>query len=162
MKNKEFIRIIEKRIRKHARLNKLFKKHDRILVKGSINKYLVPRIIKGLPCRIYYKKPKKDRINKIVITWTLDDEINQFLQYVFTGKKAKENKLYVKILKPITDREAARFAKIKGLGFKPNKKNKAIQEFIGKMTEHYPDTKYKLFKSRELFECIKKSWNCAN
>lgn len=153
--NKDFIRIIEKRIRKHARLNKLFRKHDKILVKGPINKYLVPRIIQELPCKIYYQKPKNVRINKIVISWTLDDEINLFLKQYFTNKKIKQNPKHIKLLKPITDKEAKRFAKIKKLRFTPNKKDKAIQKFINKMTEYYPDTKYKLYKSTELLKCIK-------
>lgn len=170
--NKDFIRIIEKRVRKHARLNKLFRKHDKIFVKGTLNKYLVPKIIKDLPCKIYYKKPKT-RVNKIVIPWTLDDEINLFLKQFFTGKKIRQNPKHIKLLKPITDKEAARFAKIKKLKFKPNKtlkfvskaykspiwkKEKAIQHFIDEMEKSYPDTKYKLYKSKELLKCIKKSF----
>ena len=148
--NKDFIRIIEKRIRKHARMNKLFRKNDKILVKGQLNKYLVPKIIKDLPCKIYYKQTKG--INKIVIPWTLDDEVNLFLKELFTGKKIKQNPKHIKLLKIITDKEAARFAKIKNLKFKPNKKDKPIQHLINKMTEHYSDTKYKLYKSIELLK----------
>ncbi len=150
---KDFIRIIEKRIRKHARMNRLFKKNDKILVKGELNKYLVPKIIKDLPCKIYYKQAKG--IDKIVIQWTLDDEINLFLKELLTGKKAKQNPKHIKLLKVITDKEAARFAKIKKLKFKPNKKDKAVQHLINKMTEHYPDTKYKLFKSIELLRGLR-------
>jgi hypothetical protein len=158
MKNskKAFTKVIEKRVRKYARLNRLFRKNDRILVKGSLEKYLVPRIIQDLPCRIYYQKPKNVRIDKIVVPWTLDDEINLFLKQYFTGKKTKQNPKQIKLLKPITDKEAARFAKAKKLSFKPNKKDREIQKFINKMTEHYSDTKYKLYKSTGLMKCIKK------
>jgi hypothetical protein len=157
MKNskKAFTKVIEKRIRKYARLNRLFRKNDRILVKGSLEKYLVPRIIQDLPCKIYYQKPKNVRIDKIVVPWTLDDEINLFLKQYFTKKKAKQNKKHIKLLKPITDQEAARFAKLKKLSFKPNKKDKEIQKFIDKMTEHYQDTKYKLYKSIELLKKVR-------
>lgn len=154
--NKCFARTIEKRIRKYIRLNSPFRKNDRILVKGSLNKYLIPRIIKHLPCRICCQKAK-GRINKIVVQWTLDDETNLFLKHLFTGKKAKQNPRHIKPLKVITDREAERFAGIKKLKFKPNRKDKEVQHFINEMEKSYPDTKYKIFKSIGILKCIKKS-----
>ncbi len=152
--DKEFLRIIEKRIRRYARINKLFRKNQKILVKGALNRYFVSRIIKNLKCKIYYQQARG--VNKIVIPWTLDDEINLFLNEFLTGKKTKQNPKHIKLLKVITDKEAARFAKLNKLRFVPNKKNKDVQKFIEKMTERYSDTKYKLYKSSEVLKCILK------
>ena len=51
-----FCRTIEKRIRKYARINKIFKKNDRILVTDNLDHYLVKSMIKDLPVKIFLKK----------------------------------------------------------------------------------------------------------
>ena len=144
-----FCALIEKRIRKNVRINRVFKKNDKILVVGDLCCYLVKRIIKNLPVKITRtNRIKKLRGYKAVAPSTLDDEINHFLESIFLNKKIKEAG-YIKLLKNITDEEAALFAKFKGIAFKPNRKNKEVQEMLDKLSEKYPGIKFSLLKSSE-------------
>ncbi len=143
-----FCRLIEKRIRKYTRLNKIFRPKDRILVIGDLNKYFAKSITKNLPIKIFYKKNQK--INKTVIIWTADDEANLFLEELFLGKKIKQDKKQIKLLRVITDKEAKLFAKIKKLKFKENKKNKDIQRFIDELEKKDPGTKHRLLKNFDM------------
>jgi len=79
-----FCKIIEKRIRKHVRINKIFSKNDRIYVKGPLCRYLVKSIIKDLPVKYTNKNP-----NKIVLPYTADDACVDFLKSVFSNKSIK-------------------------------------------------------------------------
>ena len=147
--NSRFLKLIEKRVRRHTRKNKIFSKDDKILVTDDLDEYFVKSITEKFPVRIYKKKPK--RKIKVVKLWTADDEINLFLKQIFYRKKIKQER-FVKLLKVITDEEAAKFAKLKGIKFKPNKKDKLVQGFVDEMQKKYPDTKYKLIKSIEILK----------
>ena len=144
--DKEFLRLIEKRIRKYTRVNKIFSKGDNILVTDALDEYFVKSITEKLHVKIY--KRKGNVCLKVVKQWTADDEINLFLKQVFYSKKIKQKK-FVKLLKVITDKEASKFAKLKKIKFKPNKKDKLIHDFVDVMDKKYPDTKHKLIKSME-------------
>ena len=140
-----FCRLIEKRIRKYTRLNKIFRPKDKILVKGRLSRYFIESITKNLPIKIVNKKS-----NKVVVDWTADDEANLFLEELFLGKKNKQDKKQVKLLKVITDKEAKLFAKIKKLKFKENKKNKDIQKFIDELEKKDLGAKYRLLKNFDM------------
>jgi len=141
--NKCFCWLFEKRIRKQTRLDKSFGVGDKILVLGGVAKYLVKSITKDMNIKIVSKN-----YNKKVIEWTLDDELNQFVKKMFEGKKQKkEDKKVVKILKNVTDEDVKLFAKIKGLKFKPNKKDEAIQKFLNSVQVKYPNAKYNLLRN---------------
>ena len=149
-----FSNIIEKRIRKHVRMNKLFKKNDRILVLGGVNKFLVESILKKLPVKLFFRKRedkefvKKNNINKIVVEWTLDDEVNEFMKAVLEGKKVKEKgKKYVKLLKVVTDKELLFFAKFNKIKFKPKKKDEIVQIFLDEVEDEHPNIKYNLLNN---------------
>lgn len=144
---------MEKRIRKNARVNKLFSRGDRILVLSDISEYLLKGIIRGLPVKIFKRKRaekefiKVNKINKIVASWTMDDEIASFLKNFFCGEKEKEDRKTVKLLKVVGDKELLEFSKINGIRFVPNKKDKELGRMIEHMTKKYPDTKEKLLNS---------------
>ena len=139
-----FCMLLEKRIRKYARLNKLFKKGDRILVKGGMDKYFVKSILKDMPVKLVSKGG-----NKVVIQWSLDDEINEFVKALFEGKKVKKIK-GIKLLKVATDKELLMFAKIKKIKFKPNKKDKGVQMFLDAVEAKHPNIKYNLLHNIQL------------
>jgi len=152
--NKCFSWLFEKRIRKQTRLDKSFKPRDRILAIGQIANYLAKSITKNMNVKIFQKNKidpnfiKKNKINKIVIEWTLDDELNQYIKKIFEKKKeAKEDKKYIKILKSVTDDEALLFSKINKLKFKPNRKDKKIQEFLNNIQDRFPNAKFNLLKN---------------
>ena len=149
-----FCSLLEKRIRKHIRLNKLFRKDDRILVLGEVNKFFIESILKKLPVKLFFRKDRKSgkKINKIVVEWTLDDEINEFMKAVLEGKKIrKKDKRHVKLLKVVTDKEVLLFAKFNKIKFKANKKDPLVQKFLDEVEEKHPNIKYNLLNNiREL------------
>lgn len=155
-----FSRMIEKRIRKNTRINKTFRKNDKILVMDELNEYLIKRIIKDLPVIIYKRKSidnefiKKNKINKIATNTTMDDEATQLLKEFTTGKKTKQNKKIIKLLAVTSDKELERYAKIHEIRFKPNKKDKRYNKTIEQMTQKYTDTKEKLYQSKKTLEKI--------
>ena len=54
--NKCFCRLIERRIRKYARVNGLFKKNDVILAVDYLSRFLVKRVIMNLPVIILFRE----------------------------------------------------------------------------------------------------------
>lgn len=145
MEKSAFCTIIEKRVRKNIRLNKVFKKDDRIYVKDRLSKLFIDRIVGTLPKK-YVNNSKK--ANKIIIKYTLDDICNDFLENLMYDKKKKTNK-YISILRSITDKEALLFAKYNNIKFKPNKKNRKIKDMLDKLENLYPQTRFSLAKSIE-------------
>ena len=154
-----FLRLIEARVRKYARLQNVFKKDDRILVIDKLSTFLIRRIVGDLPFKMFNKKYKisqlktplvntfikKKRINKIIIPWTIDDECCMFLEHLFVGKTTKLK--YYSLMLTMTDEEALLFAGYNTISFKPLKKNKEIQAIMRTLEEKYPETKFSLVKS---------------
>jgi len=138
--NECFCKQIEKRVRKYARVNKLFKRNDKLVVQGAVNKYFVKSMLEGLPVKFVKTNGKK------VIEWTLDDENNEFVKALFENKKVKKSK-DIKLLKVLTDAEIERFAKIKKLKFKAGKKDKDVQRFLDDIEAKHPNIKYNLVKN---------------
>lgn len=149
-----FSRIIEKRVRKNARINKLFQKNDRILVLDDLSHHMVNAIVKDLPKKLFQRKRldenfiKKNLIKKIVIPWTLDDEINSFLESMLLSKKIKASNR-IKLFKDTTEEELDLFCRFNKLKYKKNKKNKEIAGFLEESEKRYSGTKFKLLKSSE-------------
>jgi hypothetical protein len=134
-----FVRLIEKRVRKYVRLNKLFKRNDGLVVKDAIDRYFISNL--DLPVN-FVKKGKK------VVLWSMDDEVNEFVSGLFSGKKVKKTK-DIRLLKVVTDKELLLFAKIKGLKFKANKKNNDVQKFLDAIEKKHGNIKYNLLKNIE-------------
>jgi hypothetical protein len=160
-----FLSIIEKRVRKHVRINKLFKKKDRILVIDDLSYYFVKKTIKNLPVKILknkfdinktinYNKNKliydyilKNKINKIIIPWTIDDEINLYLEKIlFRKEKTLQKQKIIKLFVNITDNEIELFSKFKKIEFKMNKKNKLIKEMIDNLEKKYSGIRFNCLK----------------
>lgn len=159
---KHYCETIGSRIRKNVRINYSFDSSDRILTTDALSDYLIKDILKDMPVKIFSKKIslkrilqkdkkitefiKKNRINKVVIPWTADDEDCSFLEAVFYKKK-KQNLPYVKLLLNTTDREIEFFARLNKIKWKRNKKDKKVSKFIDEMEKLYPQTKFSLLKS---------------
>ena len=144
MEKQDFCKKIEKRIRKDIRINKFFKKDDKIYVQDKLSKFLIDHIIGTLPKTFV----TKEKANKVIIKYTLDDECNDFLEKLLYNKKNPKIK-GIKLLRSITDKEALLFAKYNGIEFKPNKKDKKIKEILDKLENLYPQTRFSLLKSIE-------------
>jgi hypothetical protein len=138
-----FCKLVEKRIRKDIRINKLFSKDDRIYVKDPLCKFLIEKIIGTLP-KTYVNS--ESLANKVIVKYTLDDEVNSFLEKFMFNKKVKEVK-GVKLLRTITDKEALLFAKYNSIEFKVNSKNKVITKMLDKLENLYPQTRFSAYKS---------------
>lgn len=143
MENRKFNQKIEKRIRRDIRINKFFKKGDKIYVKDKLCRFLIDKIIGTLPKTFVNDKKKA---NKVVIKYTLDDECNEFLEKLFFNKKSKATK-GIKLIRTITDKEALLFAKYNNIEFRVNRKNKKLKEMLDKLENSYPQTRFSLFKS---------------
>lgn len=156
-----FLKIAEKRVRKQLRINSQIKKNDKILFinNGSkefyVGEYLFKKIIKGLPVKITTKKSSKLNISakkhsKIIIPWSLDDEAEQFLNFVFNKKKqSRFSKKTIKLLKCLSEEEIEMFAKIKKFKYKkPKTKQKPkIRQMLDLLEQRYPGYKFSLLNS---------------
>lgn len=143
MEKTSFNRQIEKRVRKHLRVNELFKKGDTIYVEDDLSRFFIDKIIGDLPKK-FIDKPKK--ATKIVLKQTLDDVCFEFLEKIMFNK-TKKTKKGLSVLKVVTDKEALLFAKSTNIKFQPNKKNKKIKDMLDKLEKLYPQTRYSLAKS---------------
>jgi len=91
---------------------------------------------------------KKNKINKIVIQWSMDDEINQFVKALFEAKKTEPlPNEYIKLLVSATDNELAIFSKTKKIKFMPNKKYPLSQKFLDVIEKKHHNIKYNLLKN---------------
>ena len=143
-----FSKVIEKRVRKYIRVNKLFSKNDNISVEDPLSIFFIKKIIKDLPVKFVKKK-----IAKKFIKWTLDDEIAFFLDNIFNNKKIKFTRK-LSILRQCTDEELELFAKFNKLSFVKNKKNEEVMYFINEMNIKYPETKFSLLKTADKIKDI--------
>ena len=149
MHGTDFCRIIEKRIRKNARLNKLFRKSDKILVKDDISEHFVKKITKDMPVSIV----KSGKADKIVESWTADDEINNFFMNIL-GYGEKQDKNKVKIFLGVTDDELEEYCRLNGISFRRREKDKEIKKLIDSVTVKHPDSRHKAIKSIERLQCL--------
>ncbi len=147
-----FTRIIEKRIRKNIRINKLIKKNDKLLIKDSLSLYFIKKIIKS-PIKIVKKNGKNV---KEVIQWSLDDECNLFLFKFFKPNfNIKNNNKIIKLFKTVTDEELIEFSKIKHIKYRTLNKHNNIENLLNNLNKKYPEIKFSLLKCIENIKEIK-------
>ena len=149
-----FVRNIERRVKKHLRnaaqsvaqvgppryrrtltvkcvppRQRLFKKGDRILVIGEVEKVLLEGAVKGMPLEMVFRKrlPRETKkFDYVVMGNAMDGICEEFLSNLFKGRlKVKKEKLNVfNILEPLTEEEVKSYAEIKGIKFKFRKRKK--------------------------------------
>jgi tRNA(Ile)-lysidine synthase TilS/MesJ len=164
-----FQKIIQKRVRKEIRINKLIEKNDKILIindgtaEAKLMPHLLKEILKDLPVIISDKKSKyalgeeiKGKYNKIIIPWNADREGEYLLNYFFAGKKPKylshfklKGKTYIKPFIHVLHKEVEEFSKIRKIKFKETKTNSMASEMIDKLQKEYPEITFSLVKSSE-------------
>ena len=114
--------------------------------------YLCPKCFERNIEKIISKTVSKYKMlsphDKIVVGLTMDDIDAGFLADFF-GKdfKVKKDKKIINILQSITDEEALKFAKIKGLKFKVSDKHKKIKDFLKKISKKHPEVRFNLLKN---------------
>ncbi|MBI2128770.1 hypothetical protein HYU07_00880 [Candidatus Woesearchaeota archaeon] len=162
-----FCRMIEKRVRKFVRINKVFKKGDNICIvdDGSHDflnaQFLLKSIIKGLPVKIRILRIKiknrqdflKNKVllklsknTKMIIPWTMEDEDSLFLKNIFDSK-APIKSSFIKLLMIITDDESAAFAECRGFNVSKKEDKNDVKIFLNEIENKYPGSKFGLLKS---------------
>lgn len=143
--NNHFLKIIEKRVRKDIRINKLFQNNDRIILNKDnskeffVNEYLLKSILKEKPVKILYKGKGKKILNK-----NLDDICAEFLDKLLSNLEFNDE---IVLLRTVTDKEVERFAKIKKFKFKDIKRKNKFKDFLDRLEVKHKETKYSLGKS---------------
>ena len=159
-----FCKQMELRIRKDIRINKVFKKDDKILFFDKLSQKVVKGIIKGLPVKSFYKPEflgaavntekdkelesfvKSNKINKVVVPWTLENEDCSFLEELFFDKERAKNS-YIKLFSNVREDEIRLFAKFKGVEFEGIKMNEKLRKLLDDLENKYVDVKFGLRKS---------------
>lgn len=155
--DKCFSKQFEKRIRKFSRINKIFKKNDKILVIGEVNKFLVEKIVKDLPLKLYFDEKDEKKVDKILLEWTIDDEANDFLMNLLQKKKRKRFfSKEIKFLVVMTNEDVKEFARINKLKFKAKKIDESVKKIIDPLHKEHPSAKYTLIKNIEMLNRLTK------
>lgn len=156
--------LIEKRVRKDIRINKLILKNDKLLVldDGSycskLNIFMLKSIIKDPTIIIEIKKidlfdyakfNNDIKYNKTIIPWCLDDEIALYLKSMFENKKQIIiSDKTISLILGVTKKEIKDFLDIKKIKYKSSKPiDKDIKLFIGNIDNKYPGTRFSILKS---------------
>ncbi len=143
-----FAEIIEKRVRKSMRENSWIQRKNKVFIVDNgtitfaVSKHLLENISKDLPMEISVVKEPCE--GKVVIPWSLDNEIEGRLQELFG--EAEEKTQYIKLLKSVSDEEIITFAEVKQLkGTLPQKG--ILGRKLSEMEQKYPGSKFGLLKS---------------
>lgn len=148
--SKCFLRTIEKRIRKDLTINKVFSPNDKILIiddgsiKAELNKHFLESISKDIPLNIDTNEKIDQNHDKIVVPKNLDDEIEAFLEAIFSKKehiKPKE----IHLLRTVSNEELEILKKI--LKLKGNIEKSKLSNTLNDLENKYPGSKFGLKKS---------------
>lgn len=140
-----FCEVIGKRIRKDLRNQQLIKKHDRLLVKDGLCKQIIREILGGLPVEYVEQAP----YDKEILFWTMEDELEQFLDRLFTGKRLDplgHFRSQIKLFLHVRDKELEVFAQAKHLNYTTPSRTR-LAALVGDMEKKYPEVKFSLLKS---------------
>lgn len=164
-----FQKIVQKRVRKEIRINKLIEKNDKLLIlddESAEAKLMLPllkEILKDLPVTIDIKKLKyelgqeiKGKHNKVIIPWNADKEGEYLLNCFFEEAKPKylsnfklKEKTYLKPFIHVMHKEIIEFCKIRQINFKEIKTASLASEMIDNLQKEYPEITFSLVKSSE-------------
>lgn len=153
-----FIEIIEKRVRKVLREYERLRPSDKIIIlddntlNAKMCTYMLQSIFRGQPFTFSIKKGSissaeklAKRKIKVVIPWNMDDEVEQYLDALFNGKKIKKTRFIMPLL-GISCEEIEYFAKIKGITGKSKAKTK-LGRMLDELEKRYPGSKFGLLRS---------------
>lgn len=152
----EFVRKIERRVRKDTRINESFSKGDKLIIVSGPCGVLVDSITKGLPLEKKYVKRVPVKVAKgwkLVVPNSLDDECVEFISDFINGKVKKKIK-EIRLLRKVSDLELARFCKIKKIDFKPLKKDNNVYNMIKNIDDKHSETMFSISKSYEEFRKV--------
>lgn len=123
-------------------------------------------VIQGLPVRIECIENNliDEKVHtfphaKLILPWTMDQEMGSFLNNLFKGQIINEyNPLIIKLFLPVTDPEVKKYAELKKLLYIPLEKN-PVFEILNQLEAKYPSSKYSLAKSVQALRAIMQNAN---
>ncbi len=153
-----FTGIIQKRVRKEIRINRLVRKNDRLLIldddtsAAKLAAYLLRVILKPVPLSMQVRKRQyapgdsiKGNFNKIVLAWTQEDEADYFLDSFFADKVpyyighfTLDKKKYIKPLLHVSKKEADLYAKIKNFKFTKSEETDIVK-MLDRLNKNHPE-----------------------
>ena len=104
-----YLMVLEKRVRKDMRMNKIVSPRMKVRCKDKLSEILLRRIMKS-PVSIV-----KHGADLTLEKWTKDDEIHDALTRLFIGKEPNPGSR-LSILRTLTDEEACKLADILEVG----------------------------------------------
>ncbi len=157
------IETIIKKIRKELRLNAPISKSDVVLVTDDLTEAILKDIIRGMNVQIIKKNfvcdenlfenkklkefVKRNKVTKIFIPWTADDEIEYFINGFIRNKNDLKylghHGKFVKLFNSIFNNEVEELAKSKKMIYKIKKRD----EFVEKVAKKYNFAKFGLLNS---------------
>jgi len=155
---------IESRVKREIREKGMINKDDVLVVNDPIIKFFVKKAVSGMPLK-FAKSPGKNKDAKIVMLWTLDDEVLSFMTDLFGEETPAEGKIpnpEIRIIKPlrvVKEGELMAYAKLARIGFRKKKRSKREEEIkkaIEKIDEKHLETKFSLLKSIEEMKGLEK------
>jgi hypothetical protein len=164
-----FQKIVQKRVRKEIRINRLIEKKDSVFIiddgtaEAKLICHLMKEILQDLPVTIEKKRVNhvlgqeiKGTYDKIIIPWCADKEGEYLLNCFFEGKKPKylshfklKGKKYIKPFIHVMHKEVIEFCKIRKIKFKEIKTSSLAYEMIDKLQKEYPEITFSLVRSSE-------------
>ena len=149
--NSCFLRLIESRVRKELRKDKIIKAKETLFIINDrskeyyITKYFLKRIFGNYLSVKDLKDKGRTTNNKIIIPWNMDRELSARLREYFSNKAPNIRKNQVYLLKCVIDEELMIVARILGI----TGKKEPYDEFIEKIEKKYPGIKFSLYQSFE-------------
>lgn len=153
-----FAEVIEKRVRKSLRDNNWLKPEDKILyiddgtMQSGVGIFFINAIFKNKPFNFSFKKGTTKSAarlskgyDKVLIPWSMDDEVEQYLDALFNAKKVPKTN-HIKLLINVSDEEIALFAKIKKIKGKQKAKT-VLGKMLDNLEKRYPGSKFGLLRS---------------
>jgi len=153
-----FAEVIEKRVRKSLRDNKWLKPADKAVyiddgtLQAKTGIYLIHTIFKNQPFNFSFKKGAiksaarlSKGYDKVLVPWSMDDEVEQYLDALFNAKKVPKTR-HIKLLINVSDEEIALFAEIKKIKGRPKKKS-SLGKALDALEKRYPGSKFGLLRA---------------
>ncbi len=155
--NKCFKEMIEKRVRKNIRRNKLIKLKNTyfILDNNSIESFctiiLINRLYKKTPLQYFIISSIKEATNKenLIISETMDKINAAFIESLFSEKRLKfsgASEEAINIISVLTSEDCEYYAKINGYKGTPKLK-KPENKFLNSLKKNYPAIDFSLNRS---------------
>ncbi|MBT6519501.1 hypothetical protein HOK51_06640 [Candidatus Woesearchaeota archaeon] len=197
--NKCFLNVFERKIKRQIRQKNKLCKGETILAIDNITEYVLKEVIK-LPLNIITKNQsyfkitnftsintisqneklaqfiKENKINKVILPWTADNEIEFFLNSFMKQQSLQKNnqkqktqkiqkiqknlpKKFIKLFTPIPQDALEYYCELKKIKYtkceKKNQKNNELKKLINDFELKYPGTKNALIKSSKLISSIR-------